>query len=70
MCLTLMNMSGGRGATSYSGMVIGRVGEPQPGDGEGNSKHFDSFQFVLSCPGCAGLCRTDQAQTFLILWTC
>ena len=52
-----MNMSGGRGATSYSTMVIGRVGEPQPGDGEGNSKHFDSFQFVLSCPGCAGLTK-------------
>ena len=50
-----MNMSGGRGATSYSSMVIGRVGEP--GDGEGNSKHFDSFQFVLSCPGCAALTK-------------
>ena len=27
MCLPLMKMSGGRGATSYSSMVIGCVGE-------------------------------------------
>ena len=62
MCLPLMKMSGGRGGQElqqYGNWLCWWAGE---------GKHFDSFQFVLSCQGSAA--SADQAQTFLILWTC
>ena len=62
MCLPLMKMSGGRGATSYSSMVIGCVGELVRVNILTVSNLYSPARAVLGC--------ADQAQTFLILWTC